>query len=189
MGGTQCYQWFNQFKASTMTTNEETKPIKPSISTNDHICTIHADLSRSPFNCSRDYWGSGYQYRIMPNNFNWKTQHTHHFYKILAVVYQSEEENHVYIKQKLLNHTNVDENFLKKTVTGDKTWVVMSKPRCNCCSTCVGQTWRWCLLYFYAKKRRKINIFKFTVINLLNRLKCWKFWLTKLCSVEFLIRL
>ena len=124
MSRTQGYERFKRFKAGRMSVGEDSKPGRPSISTNDdHVDRVRAAIRGNRRLTVREVAdevsisiGSCHQI------FTEKLQMCRVSAKFVPrLLTDDQKENRVEISQELLANANGNENFLKNIITGDET--------------------------------------------------------------------
>ena len=123
---TQCYEWFKHSKEGRMSVGEDPSPGRPSTSTgDDHVKRVRVVIRGNRHLTVREVAdevgiSTGSWHQILTE----KLQMCRVSAKLVPrLLTDDQKENHVEISQELLASANGNENFLKKIITGDETWV------------------------------------------------------------------
>ena len=126
MSRTQCYEWFKRSKEGRMSVGEDLRPGRHSTSTdNDHVERVRAVIHGNHRLTVREVADKvGISIGSCHQILTAKLQlHRVHAKVVPRLLTDDQKENHVEISQELLANANGNENFLKKIITGDETWV------------------------------------------------------------------
>jgi hypothetical protein len=114
MSRTQCFEWYTHFKTGRTSIDEDPRSGRPSTSTDN----VHIDAVRHLILQNRRL-----TIREIAEDVGIDFGSRQAILTEPRVLTEDQKANRVNISQELLDHVNVDENFLKTIVTGDETWV------------------------------------------------------------------
>ena len=126
MSRTQCYDWFKRFKAGRMSVDVDPRPGRPSTSTDDdHVERVRAAIRGNRLSTVREVADEvgisiGPCHQILTEKIQMRSVSAKFVPRLLT---EDQKDNRVEISQELLANANGNENFLKKIITGDETWV------------------------------------------------------------------
>jgi len=123
---TQCYEWFKHFKDGRMSVGEDPKPGRLSTSTDDdHVERVRAVIHRNRRLTVREVADEvGISIGSCRQILTEKLQMRRVSAKFVpCLLTDDQKDTRVEIVQELLANANDNENFLKKIITGDETWV------------------------------------------------------------------
>jgi len=126
MSRMQYFEWYSRFKTGRTSIDEDPRSGRPSTSTDD----LHIDAVRDLIiqNCRLSIREIAEDVGISFGSFQAILTEKLNMHRVAAkfvprVLTEDQKATRVNISQELLDHINVDENFLKTIVTGDETWV------------------------------------------------------------------
>jgi len=125
MSRKQCCEWFKRFKEGRMSDREDPRPGRPSTSTDDdHVERVRAVIRGNRL-IVREVADEvdisiGSCHQILTEKLQIRRVSAKF---VLHLLTDDQIENRVEIMQELLTNANGNENFLKKIITRDETWV------------------------------------------------------------------
>jgi hypothetical protein len=120
MSRTRCFEWFKQFKDGQQSTHDEPHLGWPSMSCDDtHVAQFHEIVHSNHRLTVREIVEDG----IMSLHSYDKIRNGLGGFKVCSMTSDTGSERQPRCHQELLDHGNENENFLKRIITSNETWV------------------------------------------------------------------
>ena len=126
MRRTQCYEWFKRFEGGRISVGEDPRPGRPSTSTDDdYVERVRAVIRGKRRLTVRDVADEvrisiGSNHLMLAEKFQMLPSSAKFVPHLLT---DDQKDSRDEIIQELFANANGNENFLKKIITGDETWV------------------------------------------------------------------
>ena len=120
---TQCHEWYQRFKSGRTSIEDDPKSGRPSMSMDDdHIEKVICQNRRMTVREVAEDVGicKSSCHLILTDKLKMCRVAAKFVLRLLT---DAQKENRVTVSQELFDCSNADENFLKKVLTGDETWV------------------------------------------------------------------